>query len=275
MSRRTIAVALLASAAVLYGLAAYVVAPAIWSHYEHQRGLSGLSMLTRTREGIPGDPINVGLVGSKTEVLCAMHAAGWYPADPITLRSSVEIVGSVLLDLPYRSAPVSNLYFRDRREDLAFEKPVGRSADRRNHVRFWRVIEQGQEGRNVWLGSATLDRGVGFSRDTGQITHHIDPDIDAERAALMSDLDAAKVVEASYEVTGIGPTMWGRNCEGDSYYTDGDIEVARLVAGCDRRAEAPVHLESPTVVKIKNWVWRLAANLFAAGASRTAPDVGR
>lgn len=264
MSRRAhalavAALAILGSAAVLYGLAAYVVAPAIWSHYEHQRGLSGLSMVTRTRAGIPGDPIDVGLVGSKTEVLCAMHAAGWYPADPITLRSSMEIVGSVLFDLPYRSAPVSNLYFQDRREDLAFEKPVGRSADRRNHVRFWKVLEQGQEGRNVWLGSATLDRSVGFSHDTGQITHHIDPDIDAERAVLMSDLDAAKVVEASYEVSGIGPTLWGRNGEGDRYYTDGDIRIARLAGGCERRATAPVRLEMPVVVQIKNRLWRLVA----------------
>jgi len=32
-------------------------------------------MLTRTATGIPGDPINVGLVGSKGDVLCAINAA--------------------------------------------------------------------------------------------------------------------------------------------------------------------------------------------------------
>ena len=36
---------------------------------------------------------------------------------------------------------------------------IGASADRRNHVRFWKVLEQGQENRPVWLGSATFDRG--------------------------------------------------------------------------------------------------------------------
>jgi len=71
-----------------------------------------------------------------------MHAAGWYPADPITLRSSVEIVGSVLLERQYKDAPVSNLYYLGRREDLAFEKPVGNSADHRNHVRFWKVLDK-------------------------------------------------------------------------------------------------------------------------------------
>ena len=69
----------------------------------------------------------------------------------------------MLLDRPYRDAPVSNLYYQGRREDLAFEKPIGASADRRNHVRYWKVLDQGEEKRPVWLGAATEDRGVGVS----------------------------------------------------------------------------------------------------------------
>src|SRR5258708_16130992 len=120
-----------------YTMLAYLVLPLIWTHYEHQKGLENLPMVTRTGQGIPCDPINVGLVGDQKDMVCAMHEAGWYPADPITLRSSIEIVGSVLLDRPYRDAPVSNLYYLGRREDLAFEKPIGASADRRNHLRYW------------------------------------------------------------------------------------------------------------------------------------------
>ena len=114
-------------------------------------------MLTVTSAGIPGDPINVGLVGDKPEVITAMTRSGWLPADPLTLRSSIGIVGSVLLDRPYREAPVSSLYYEGRKQDVAFEKLVGDSADRRHHVRFWLTLEQGVEGRAVWLGSATFD----------------------------------------------------------------------------------------------------------------------
>ena len=128
--------------------------------------------------------MNVGLIGDISDVVCAMHAAGWYPADPITLKSSIEIVGSVLLDRPYKDAPVSNLYYLGRREDLAYEKPIGASADRRNHVRYWKVLDQGEEKRPVWLGAATEDRGVGVSKYTAAVTHHISPDLDAERALL-------------------------------------------------------------------------------------------
>jgi LssY-like putative type I secretion system component LssY len=94
---------LLTLLAVLLGYVslAYIVLPTFWRHYEHQRPLATLSMVTRTAQGIPGDPINVGLIGDTKEVLCAMNFAGWFPADPVTFRSSIEIAGSVLLDRAY------------------------------------------------------------------------------------------------------------------------------------------------------------------------------
>jgi hypothetical protein len=101
----------LAGVLFAYLLFAYLLLPALWRHHEHEPGLASLPMVTRTGSGIPGDALNVGLVGGKEDILPAMHAAGWFPADPITLRSSVEIVGSVMLDRPYHDAPVSPLYY--------------------------------------------------------------------------------------------------------------------------------------------------------------------
>jgi hypothetical protein len=213
-------------------------------------------MVTLTAQGIPGDPINVGLVGDAKDVLCAMQAAGWYPADPVTLRSSIEIAGSVLLDRPYRDAPVSPLYYLGRREDFAFEKPVGSSADHRNHVRFWKVLETGEEKRPVWLGDATFDRSVGVSHYTGAITHHIGADIDAERKLLAGDLEAAGMVEAKYQVTGIGPTLAGRNGGGDPYYTDGEVWILRLVEACQKRTSPVTIIPSPAATEIKDQIWK-------------------
>jgi len=247
---------------VLYGLSAYFLLPLTWRHYEHQKGLSGLAMVTRNGEGIPGDPINVGLVGSKDDVLCGMNAAKWYPADPITLRSSIAIVGSVLLDRPYHDAPVSHLFYEGRREDLAFEKPAGKSADRRHHVRLWKVLDRGEEGRAVWLGAVTFDRGVGFSHKDARITHHIGPDIDAERDLLTADLTAAKVVTSIYEVTGIGPTFDGRNGGGDLYYTNGEIKIAILVGGCGQQTETTDVAANPPLVEMKNLAWSVVAKIL-------------
>ena len=239
----------------IYAALAYLALPALWTHYEHQKDLAGLPMVTHTAQGIPGDPINVGLVGDEKDVLCAMQAAGWFPADPVTFRSSIEIAGSVLLDRPYRDAPVSKLVYLGRREDLAFEKPDGNSADHRHHVRFWKVLDQGEEARPVWLGAVTFDRSVGVSHYTGAITHHIGADIDAERKLLAADLEAAGLADAKYQVTGIGPTMDGRNGGGDPYYTDGEVWILRLVVACARRQGPATIIPSPSATEIKDQIW--------------------
>ncbi len=250
----------LLSVALAYAALAYLVLPAIWTHHEHQKGLANLPMVTRTAQGIPGDPINVGLIGNEKDVLCAMNAAGWFPADPVTFKSSIEIAGSVLLDRPYQDAPVSPLYYLDRREDLAFEKPEGKSADRRHHVRFWKVLDKGEEQRPVWLGDAAFDRGVGVSHYTGAITHHIDADIDAERKTLTDDLEAAGMVDAKYQVTGVGPTLAGRNGGGDLYYTDGEVWMLRLVEDCHKRTGPATIIPSPPATEMKDQIWQAVAN---------------
>lgn len=241
---------------LLYTLLAYLLLPALWTHYEHQKGLANLPMVTRTAQGIPGDPINIGLIGNEKDVLCSMNAAGWLPADPVTLKSSIEIAGSVLLDRAYPEAPVSPLYYLGRREDLAFEQPYGRSADRRNHVRFWKVLDKGEENRPVWLGSATFDKGVGVSHFTGAITHHIDADVDAEREHLAMNLETAGMVTAKYQVTGVGLTLTGRNGGGDFYYTDGEVWVLRLVEDCHKQSGGMTTLPSPPATELKDQIMR-------------------
>ena len=238
--------------AVAYLMLAYVLLPVLWTHHEHEPGLASLPMVTRTSAGIPGDALNVGLVGVKEDVLRAMHEAGWFPADPITLRTSIEIVGSVVLDRPYRDAPVSPLYYNGKKEQLAFEKPDGRSADKRHHVRLWLVLEKGTDSRPVWLGSVTFDRGVGLSHDTGHI--------DADRDLLMHDLREAGMVQTLFQISGTGPTLLGRNGEGDPYYTDGEIDLASLVVDGVRRTEPPEILPPPPLIALKDQIWHGVGN---------------
>ncbi len=258
--RRSRWLLILAMVAVAYFMLAYVVLPILWSHHEREPGLASLSMVTRTGTGIPGDPLNVGLVGGEEDILRAMHAAGWFPADPVTLRTSIKIVGSVVLDRPYHDAPVSPLFYEGKKEQLAFEKPDGRSADRRHHVRLWLVLQKGTDDRPVWLGAVTFDRGVGLSHYTGQITHHIGPDIDAERDLLMQDLSKAGMVEAVFQISGIGPTLFGRNGGGDPYHTDGEIAVGSLVVNGVRRTAPPALLPPPPLIALKDQIWHNVSN---------------
>jgi hypothetical protein len=262
VSRRTIGLGV-GIAATLWLAVAYALAPWAWRHYEHQRGLADRPMITTTRLGIPGDALNVGLEGEEADVICAMRAAGWNPADPVTLRSSARIVGDVLARRAYPTAPVSDLLYQGRRQDLAFQKPSGVSPSRRHHVRFWKALDKGDDGAPVWLGAATYDTSVGFSHYTGQVTHHVAPDIDAERDLLASDLAHSGHVAATYTVSGVGPTLFARNGGGDRYFTDGEIAISRLRAGCESETGMPAALQNSPGVEAKNaafgWmarVWR-------------------
>ena len=255
---RRVVLALLLGAA-LYAAFAYVFAPWAWRHHEHQAGLADKAMVTTTKFGIPGDALNVGLEGNREDILCAMKEAGWRPADPVTLGASVEIAESVLARRAYDTAPVSALYYDGRRQDLAFEKPSGRSPKTRHHVRFWKVLDAGADGEPVWLGAATFDRSVGISHYTGQVTHHIAPDIDDERNLLASDLAATGHVASTYFVSGIGPTLLARNGGGDRYFTDGEVLISKLRPGCESQPEAPVAASNGRAATNRSAVFRWIA----------------
>jgi hypothetical protein len=245
--------------AALYAGVAYAFAPWAWRHHEHQTQLAGRAMVTTTKLGIPGDALNVGLEGEREDILCAMKDAGWRAADPVTFRSSAEIAESVLAHRAYDTAPVSALYYDGRRQDLAFEKPSGKSPKTRHHVRFWKALGAGDDGAPVWLGATTFDRSVGISHYTGQVTHHIAPEIDAERDLLASDLAAAGHVGSTYFVSGIGPTLIARNGGGDRYFTDGEVVISKLRPGCESRPEPPGAAANPPAATARSAAFRWLA----------------
>jgi len=152
-----------------------------------------------------------------------MLAANWYPADPLTLRSCLRIASATVLKRKYDDAPVSNLYLFGRKQDLAFEKPVGNDPRKRNHVRFWDTGLKDEDGRPVWVGSATYDERVGLSHTTGQITHHISGDVDGERDKLFRDLEATGELLDAYYIDGFHKILEGRNGGGDPWHTDGKL----------------------------------------------------
>ena len=205
---------------IAYLLGAYVILPRLWKHHEERLSKFRESpRVTHTASDIPGDPLNIALVGTEEDLIRAMNTARWNPANPLTFRSSVRIVIDTMLRKPDDEAPVSNLYLFGRKEDLAFEKPVGSSPKERHHVRFWRMAKT-DDDRPAWIGSAAYDIGVELSRTTGQVTHHISPNLDAERDLLVTDL--TKSVSRPGSVARrfprqIAGAKWGRRSVADGW----------------------------------------------------------
>ena len=213
---------------VAWALLAYLAAPFVWkAFYRHDFGLAGGARLTHTGDGHPGDPVNIALEGGLEDVVRAMHAAGWFAADPITFGTSQRIVLDSVLHRPDPDAPVSNLFLFGRKQDLAYELPVGDSPRKRHHVRFWKW-DQLHDGREVWFGSASFDERVGLSHTTGQVTHHIGPDVDAERDLIMAGLKRAAWAGDEYFINGFHKELQGRNGGGDLWRTDGRLGVVEL-----------------------------------------------
>ena len=213
-------------------LAAYLLVPMCWKMAaSRHKAITTGPRITTTSAGIHGDPLNLSFIGDENELVSAMLAADWYPADPITLKSSLRIAESTIFHRPYIDAPVSNLFLFGRKEDLAFEKPVGNDARQRHHVRFWQVPAQSDTGKPYWLGAITFDRSVGLSHTTGQITHHIAPDVDTERDGLIGDLQRANRVSAIDWEDNFQDPPQGRNGGGDPWKTDGRLPVITLTTG--------------------------------------------
>lgn len=225
--------ALVAGLAV-YALAAYLIIPALW-HLEILRhpALRGAPRLTHTAADLPGDPLNIALVATERALVTAMLKAAWHPADPLTLDTSLRMAGSVVFRRPYVDAPVSPLYLWGRPEDLAFEQAVGEDPARRHHVRFWRSGAADEAGRPLWLGAATYDAGVGFSHTTGEITHHIAPDVDAERDKIIADLRRADQLSQVVWLDQFHQVVRGYNGGGDPYDTDGRLAVGVIVSSSE------------------------------------------
>ena len=224
---------LLGALLLVYLGIAYLIMPLDWRWYIHRHpSLDDVPGITQTRSGIPGDPLNVALIGTETELKRIMLAAKWYPADPLTLKSCLEMADAAVLKRSYDDAPVSSLYLFGRKEDLAFEQPVGDSPRHRHHVRFWRT-DKLDAGRPVWVASAVYDERVGLSRTTGQITHVTAANIDAERDYLFQCLQQIGDLAETYAVDDFHKVHQGRNGGGDPWHTDGRLFVGVIRAGSE------------------------------------------
>src|SRR6185369_17290090 len=229
---------------VTYGFAAYIILP--------RTIRVGLKILQRKRvpsytitgDGLPGDPVNVALVGTLQQLRSAFATLGWSEADRLGLASSWGMVRAFIFNSPYPTAPFSTLYLFGRGQDIGFQKAIDNSPRKRHHIRFWalsitraqstwgesgfwRNTDRPDEGEAViWVGAGTRDTGLSLTRLSFQITHATDSDTNAERDFIMAELTRSGLVEA-VQVYQSGENLHTERV--NHYVTDGEIALASLV----------------------------------------------
>jgi LssY C-terminus len=231
-ARRGCKYGLWGSAAMLtmYLLIAFVILPLAYKDYIRRHpalDAANLPKITFTGGKMPGDPLNVCLIGSNEDLHTTMLKAGWQPADPITLKSSIRIAHASLFKKSYDTAPVSDLYLWNRKQDLAYQYP-GKNVNMRHHVRFWKSEDADEEGRPLWIGAATYDESSGIGRATLKPTHHIEANIDKERDKLFKDLEDTGYLAEWIFMENFHLELPKWNGGGDRYHTDGHLKVGLI-----------------------------------------------
>jgi hypothetical protein len=229
-----------------------------------------MPLTTFNRYGGPGDPINIEIISTDRQIGAAFASAGWYRADEIDFVTAVRISIDSILGRAYSTAPVSNLYLFGRKEDMAFERP-GQNVRQRDHIRIWKTSRVGSDIRPIWIGSATKDVKVELSKTNYLPTHGIAPDLDAERALVVSELAQTGFVVGEETRPGFGKETQGVNGGGDPYFTDGQV-IALTLANV-RTLPIATRVHSPLGARIvKMLAVFLRGRLPKAGRDRAARE---
>ena len=228
-----------------YGIAAYIVLP---------RAIRiGLKILqhklvpsfTITGDGLPGDPVNIALIGTLPQLRTAFAALGWSEADRLSVASSWRMTCAFVFNSPYPTAPFSTLYLFGRGQDIGFQKAIDDSPRKRHHIRFWALsltraqdtswgaadfwlnTDRPPDNEHVlWVGAGTRDTGLSLTQLTFQITHATDSDTNAERDYIIAELIKNRVIEA-VKVVQSGQRLPAERV--NHYTTDGEVTFASLV----------------------------------------------
>ena len=239
--------------ALTYGIAAYIVLP--------RAVRMGLKILQRKRvprftvtgDGLPGDPVNLVLIGNLQQLRTAFVIAGWSEADRLGVASSWRMICAFVLNSPYPTAPFSTFYLYGRGQDIGFQKAIDNSPRKRHHIRFWALSlaraeatvgtasfwlntdRPPHDAHVLWVGAGTKDTGLSLTRLTFQITHATDLDTNAERDYIIAELRNNRVIQdvnsyRSGQRLPLEPV--------NHYITDGDVTVARLAPNSARTTPA-------------------------------------
>src|SRR5215218_5135863 len=97
-----------------YGIGAYLILPRIIRMGLKLLHRQRVPSFTTTGDGLPGDPVNVALIGTLVQLRAAFAALGWAEADRLGLASSWGMIRAFVFNAPYPTAPFSTLYLFGR-----------------------------------------------------------------------------------------------------------------------------------------------------------------
>lgn len=235
-----------------YCFLAYVAIPALIRVFRWVIKPDHIPLYVTTSDGWPSDPVNIAVIASSRRHLqSTMEKAGWFTADPFTIKNATREVLSIVFNRRYENAPFTPLFLFNRPHDIGFEIPTNDagSARTRHHVRFWRLEQPPHDEKNsrhykfwvhklrhllhlekeIWIGAAIEEsHAIDIQWHTGQLNHGGNKYSDRERDFIIETLEQAGKIKTQHS-TEPGEKIKFRGQQFNVfYYTDGGIKVIRL-----------------------------------------------
>jgi hypothetical protein len=135
--------------------------------------------------------------------------------------------------------PMARFYLFGRVQDYSYALPDPNAVvTSRHHLRIWKT-DYAIDGTPIWAGAATHDVAIEIAKRGRLIDHRIDPQVDAERDFVGTNLAKAASVSRQEYLHSITPVFKAQTATGETYYSDSRILLLDLHQISRNKTEEP------------------------------------
>ncbi len=198
-------------------------------------------------DGCEGDMLNLVFVAQPEDLEQTFARAGWVHTDdwkPI-------FVWHLLRHRNHDAQlPMARFFLFGRVQDYSYALPDPNAiVTRRHHLRIWKT-DYTIDGTPIWAAAASHDVAIVIGKRGHLINHRIDPNVDAERDFVGSNLTGSLSVSQRAYLHSSKPVLQAQTSSGDSYHSDGRLllldipPTSALNAGVQRPSSSIVRATS-------------------------------
>jgi len=175
-----------------------------------------IPQLTEKLFGDKTQPLSFIIVAKNDDsLISSMKQSGWLLADRTDIGTVLKLVKAEFFNQNYEEAPMTPSFWNAGVNYMGFEKPTAAmDIYSRHHLRIWKTDFVTAGGR-VYVGTVRLDTVKWI------FMHKSNPDADAERELLFSDLNAAGEITESKKLQFTEPIAASGDLSETPFFTDG------------------------------------------------------
>ena len=187
-----------------------------------------LPKISESISGFPAEPINIIVIGSKTNLNKAFINSGWFLIDELNFKTSFKIIDTVIHHKVYPQIPGIPVFWNTQPNSLGFGKPSPQdSISSRHHIHFWETQFITPDNQSIWVGTAHFDEKIKTKFKIIMPFHSTEILVDKEREEIKNELGKNGFLKSSEKIDLTGLT-YGAKKSGNSFLTDGKAYILYL-----------------------------------------------